>query len=235
MGRMKILLISYFFGLLPRYTDYFLETCRYNPGIDWLLITDRDRPKRCPKNVKHVKMGLMEFKDLISKMMRVDVQLDRPIKLCDFRPMWGVVLDVDERRRRSPMQLYGELSDLVSRGLSEQRERLLDLIDKVCVAIVEESCPPHKLPEDWDWKGIHEGFREHFHAKLDSSIDELGDIEALVRIVYETAERVYLEKEKRIGIENMLRIFRHIYLVVGSSVSGFYNPKSHIINSQPKT
>jgi len=126
--------------------------------------------------------------------------------------LWGVVLDVDERRRRSPMQLYGELSDLVSRGLSEQRERLLDLIDKVCVAIVEESCPPHKLPEDWDWKGIHEGFREHFHAKLDSSIDELGDIEALVRIVYETAERVYLEKEKRIGIENMLRIFRHIYL-----------------------
>jgi preprotein translocase subunit SecA len=126
--------------------------------------------------------------------------------------LWGVVLDVDERRRRTPMQLHDELVELVAHGLSEQRERLLDLIDKVCVAIVEESCPPHKLPEDWDWNGIHQGFREHFHDKLDSSIDELGDVERLVRIVYDTAEKVYLEKEKRIGIENMLRICRHIYL-----------------------
>ncbi len=126
--------------------------------------------------------------------------------------LWGVVIDVDERRRRTPMQLHDELVDLVSRGLSEQRERLLDLIDKVCVAMVEESCPAHKLPEDWDWKGIHQGFREHFHDKLDPSIDELGDLERIVRIVYETAEQVYRGKEKRIGIENMLRIFRHIYL-----------------------
>jgi preprotein translocase subunit SecA len=126
--------------------------------------------------------------------------------------LWGVVIDVDERRRKGPMETYEQLVELVASGLSEQRERLLDLIDKVCVAMVEESCPTHKLPEDWDWKGIHQGFREHFHDKLDSSLDEMGDIEKIVRSVYETAESVYVAKEKRIGIENMLRIFRHIYL-----------------------
>jgi preprotein translocase subunit SecA len=126
--------------------------------------------------------------------------------------LWGVVIDVEERRKRKPIELADELAELVSHGLSEQRERLLDLIDRVVVAMVEESCPANKLPEDWDWKSLHQGFYEHFHTRLDRSIDELGDAERLVRILYDKAESVYREKERLLGIENMMRLFRHIYL-----------------------
>ncbi len=143
-------------------------------------------------------------------------QIPRLVQLADLQRevyhLWGVVIDTDPRIKRDPIELYDELVELVGRGLSEQRERLLDLTDRVVVAMVEESCPANKLPEDWDWKSLHQGFYEHFQTRLDRSIDELGDVERLVRILYDRAEQVYEEKERILGIENMLRLLRHIYL-----------------------
>ncbi len=150
-------------------------------------------------------------------LTRAEIErIPRLVQLSDLQRevyhLWGVVIDVDPRLKRTPLQLCDELVDLVARGLSEQRERLLDLTDRVVVAMVEESCPANKLPEDWDWRSLHQGFYEHFQIRLDRSIDELGDVERLVRILYEKAEQVYEEKERILGIENMLRLFRHIYL-----------------------
>jgi preprotein translocase subunit SecA len=78
--------------------------------------------------------------------------------------------------------------------------------------MVEESCPPGKQAEDWDWKSIHQGFREHFRVDPPKSIDEIGDSEHLVRELYKFAEAAYLEKEKELGSDILLRAFRHIYV-----------------------
>jgi len=126
--------------------------------------------------------------------------------------MWGVKLDLDGRRTRTPMSVYQELAELVPQGLSEQRERVLDLLDRVVGAMVEESCPPGKQAEDWDWKSIHQGFREHFRVDPDKSIDEIGDAEFLVRELYRLGEAAYVAKEKDVGPELLLRAFRHIYV-----------------------
>ena len=126
--------------------------------------------------------------------------------------LWGVKIDVEERRRLTPIKLYEELDDLVARGLSEQRDRMLDLLDRVVSAIVEESCPKNRMPEDWDWKSIHEGFKEHFKVELNQDVDELGDPERLVRVLFERAEAIYHSKEKELGVDLAMRVFRHIYL-----------------------
>ncbi len=126
--------------------------------------------------------------------------------------LWGVKLEVGERLRRTPVKFYDELVDLVARGLAEQRERLLDLMDKVISAMVEESCPENRQPEDWDFAGIKKGFKDLFAANLDEPIEELGDASQIVRIVYESAEAVYKRREAQFGIENFLRVFRHFYL-----------------------
>ncbi len=126
--------------------------------------------------------------------------------------LWGVKLDLEERRKRSPVSVYDELIELVAAGLTEQRERLLDLIDRVIGAVIEESCPENKPPEDWDWPSIHDAFEEHFLTKLDKEVDELGDAETLVRELYSRAEKVYLRKEQELGVDLVLRVFRHIYL-----------------------
>ena len=128
--------------------------------------------------------------------------------------MWGVKLDIESSRakKRGGAETYDELLDLVAAGLSEQRERFLDLIDRVAGAMVEENCPPNRQPEDWDWKSIHSGFLEHFKAKIDHDIDDMGEVELVVRTVYERAEAEYLSREKQLGVETMLRLLRHVYL-----------------------
>jgi preprotein translocase subunit SecA len=85
--------------------------------------------------------------------------------------LWGIRLDLEKRKKRTPLSVYEELADEVPQALTEQRERLLDLIDREISAIVEESCPENRPPEDWDWKSLHEGFREHFKVRADKNLD----------------------------------------------------------------
>ncbi len=127
--------------------------------------------------------------------------------------LWGVKLELDERTgTRPPVELHDELLELTQRGLSEQRERALDLIDRVVSAMVEECCPPNRQPEHWDYRGMREGFREYFKAKLQAPLEELGDASRIVRELYMEAEALYLRREEVLGIDLMLRVFRFEYL-----------------------
>ncbi len=127
--------------------------------------------------------------------------------------LWGVRIDVEDRSKKwTPAEMYDELVELVAQGLSEQRERTLDLIDRVIAAIVEESCPENKPPEDWDWAGIRDGMNEHFKLKIGRELENFGDPDLLVRDLYRRAEEQYLAREKELGVDNAMRVFRYIYL-----------------------
>jgi preprotein translocase subunit SecA len=126
--------------------------------------------------------------------------------------LWGVKLEVGGRQKRTPLSIYDELVELVPRGLSEQRERILDLMDRVVSAMVEESCPENKPPEDWDFKGIHQGFEEHFQGKLEANIDDMGEADGIAKRAYALSEELYRAKEQQLGVEIALRIFRHMYV-----------------------
>ena len=124
---------------------------------------------------------------------------------------WGVKIDVDGREE-DVLEIYDECIELVPQSLTEQRERLLDLMDQIIGAMIEESCPPRKPPEDWDWGGIFQGFRELFGVDLPDEVSHVGDPEALARDLFERAEAIFEKREKEIGVELSLRIFRHLYL-----------------------
>jgi len=124
---------------------------------------------------------------------------------------WGVKLDIDDREE-DVLGIFDECMERVPLSLTEQRERLLDLMDRIVGAMVEESCPAQKPPEDWDWGGIFQGFREHFGVDLPDEISDVGDPETLARELYDRAEALYEKREKEIGVELSLRIFRHLYL-----------------------
>jgi preprotein translocase subunit SecA len=125
---------------------------------------------------------------------------------------WGIRLDLSERKTRTPIEAYDELVELVTRGLSEQRERVLDLVDRVVGAMVEESCPENRQPEDWDWKNMFQGFEEHFQIPLEKKVEELGDPDRIVKYLYELAEAQYAKKETELGLQTTLRVFRHMYV-----------------------
>ena len=129
----------------------------------------------------------------------------------DIYKFWGYRIDFRENAGKEPQKVYERLLTEIAQSLTEQRERLLDLVDGILGAIVEESCPSSKPPEDWDWKGIRDAFYEHFQVKP-VDYDSTTDPADLAHKLYLQAEKVVAEKEKELGTELLLRFFRHYYL-----------------------
>jgi len=129
----------------------------------------------------------------------------------DLYQFWGYRFDYKDSEAKKPKQVYDRLMDEIPRSLTEQRERLLDLIDGIIGAMVEENCPVQVPPEDWKWQDIREGFIEHFGA-APVEFDHLNDVETLAHTLYKQAETALEAKEKEMGTELLLRVFRHFYL-----------------------
>ena len=89
----KILLIIPYFGQFNNYFSLFLESCRNNPTVNWLILTDDTTLYSYPNNVKVVYTTLSEIKSRIEKKLGFDIKLDTPYKLCDFKPTYGYVFD----------------------------------------------------------------------------------------------------------------------------------------------
>jgi preprotein translocase subunit SecA len=129
----------------------------------------------------------------------------------DIYQFWGYRFDFKEGDGKQPKKVYERLLVEIPLSLTEQREQLLDLLDTIVGAIVEECCPPKKPPEDWDWKGIKSGYIEHFASKP-PEVGHLHDPEAIAKVLFEAAEKWMQDKEKEMGTELLLRVLRHLYL-----------------------
>jgi preprotein translocase subunit SecA len=129
----------------------------------------------------------------------------------DIYQFWGYRFDYKEGDGKRPKEVSDRLLAEIPRSLTEQRDQVLDLLDGIVGAIVEECCPRNKPPEDWDWKGIKTGFMEHFASKP-PDVEHLHDAELIARALFEAAEAQFKEKEAQTGIELFLRVFRHFYL-----------------------
>jgi preprotein translocase subunit SecA len=129
----------------------------------------------------------------------------------DIYQFWGYRFDFKESDGKRPKEVHDRLLVEIPKSLTEQREQLLDLLDAIVGAIVEECCPANKPPEDWDWKGIKSGFIEHFASKT-PDVEHLHDPEQVAKALFEAAQKKAEEKEKEMGTELLLRVFRHFYL-----------------------
>jgi preprotein translocase subunit SecA len=129
----------------------------------------------------------------------------------DIYQFWGYRFDFKEGDGKQPKKVYERLLEEIPLSLTEQREQLLDLLDTIVGAIVEECCPAKKPPEDWDWKGIKSGYIEHFASKP-PDVGHLHDPEQIAKMLFEAAEKWMQDKEKEMGTELLLRVLRHLYL-----------------------
>jgi preprotein translocase subunit SecA len=129
----------------------------------------------------------------------------------DIYQFWGYRFDYKEGDGKKPKAVYERLLAEIPQSLSEQHDQMLDLLDTIVGAIVEECCPGNKPPEDWDWKGIKSGYIEHFAGKS-PDVEHLLDPEQIAKVLYESAVKHLEEKEKETGTELLLRVFRHFYL-----------------------
>jgi len=88
---MRVLIIIPYFGSCPEWIDYFLQSCRYNPSVTWLIYSNIDKPDNCPSNVFFIKKTLSDFNELASKRLNLSIKIFNPYKICDLRPAFGVI------------------------------------------------------------------------------------------------------------------------------------------------
>ncbi len=86
----KICLVIPYFGNLPHYSKLFFKSLSQNPELNVLLITDSNI-KIPLKNVKVIRYTFEQLVFKIQNLFDFPIALDKPYKLCDFKPAYGLI------------------------------------------------------------------------------------------------------------------------------------------------
>lgn len=103
------------------------------------------------------------------------------------------------------------LIEAVGLSLTEQKERMLDVVDELIGDLVEKYCPPTKHYEDWQREEIADAYEEQFDVDC-TGLEKLSEAQEVARKLYADAEAVLLKKMKEFNPEAFLRLFRQTYL-----------------------
>jgi len=91
----SIIKIICYFGQWPEWIDFFVESCKWNPTIDWLIFTDCRPPDNDAPNVRYEHVSFADYTSRVSQRLKIDFRPDSPYKLCDLKPALGYVHESD--------------------------------------------------------------------------------------------------------------------------------------------
>lgn len=80
-----------YFGKLPQGFPMWLLSCSANKTVNWILMTDDKTEYHYPPNVRVIYCSFEDVKKRIQKFYSFPIVLDRPWKLCDYRPAYGEI------------------------------------------------------------------------------------------------------------------------------------------------
>ncbi len=129
----------------------------------------------------------------------------------DVYTWFGCVVSLEDVKDQ-PKQALERLQAEVSLALTEQQERLLDVLDEIIGTMVERACPPKKHWEDWDTKGLQKAYQEQFDMAADEVITRMTDSMEIATHLYREAEDSLKEREKEFTPIHFLRLFRTLFL-----------------------
>lgn len=90
---MKVSIFHVFFGTLPNWFPYFIESCRYNTNIHFIIVTDNQGYFDEYDNIFVLRMKVSDFEHLIKIKTGINAKLTNPYKICDLRPTFGQVFN----------------------------------------------------------------------------------------------------------------------------------------------
>ena len=125
----KACFIVPYFGKLPKTFEYWLQCCKNNEKFNWIIITDDKTKYDYPSNVSVVYSSLGKIKEIIESKMKFEISLNRPYKLCDFRPCYGFIFseyltDYDLWGYCDLDMLFGDLGKFLNDALFEKYEKI---------------------------------------------------------------------------------------------------------------
>ena len=89
----RVCLIYPYFGKFPNYFNLFLESARHNKKYDFHIYTDNEFPDINADNIYFHKDSLAEIKNRAVKVLNLDCVLNKPYKLCDYKPLYNLLFE----------------------------------------------------------------------------------------------------------------------------------------------
>ncbi len=129
----------------------------------------------------------------------------------DVYEWFGCRVPVSKALAKDPAAALDHLEAEVALSLTEQRERLLDLVDEIIGTMVERACPRNKHFEDWDLDSLRSAFEAQFGIKA-TGLEKQTDADDIAKKLYDDADAILKKKEAEIGSEYYLRLFRNYFL-----------------------
>lgn len=129
----RVVIVAVYFGELPENLQLWLDSCAWNPDFRWLLVCDADlRPYLVPPNVVTHSSSLAEVRAVFSRHAGFEVCLDRPYKLCDFKPLYWLLLEelgiaYDFWGFCDLDVIFGRLESFIDDHLLQRHDRVLEL------------------------------------------------------------------------------------------------------------
>jgi len=121
------------------------------------------------------------------------------------------LLEYDDVMNQQREVIYRQRREALKGG--DLKSSFMDMINEKAEEIAHEFADESKLPEDWDLKGLSKSVFKQFNFRLDSfdgdTLDSLTT-ERLAQLIYDSALKIYDEKEAVIGTED----FRHLERII---------------------
>lgn len=89
----SLLLIVAYLGRLPQVFDLWLESCRRNPHVNWLVTNDHPPAHDFPPNVQFLQQSADQIKARMQAKVGVVPEPFHPYKLCDYKITYGVMFE----------------------------------------------------------------------------------------------------------------------------------------------
>lgn len=124
----RLCAIIAWFGPFPKSMNAFLYSCKRNHDFNWIIFSD-SVCGNLPTNVKLINMTLSELKKIIEEKVGFSVSLERPYKICDFRPAFGKIFedylqDYDFWGYGDIDVVYGNLSHFINDEICEKYDKI---------------------------------------------------------------------------------------------------------------
>jgi preprotein translocase subunit SecA len=121
------------------------------------------------------------------------------------------LLEYDDVMNQQREVIYRQRREALKGG--DLKSSFMDMIHEKAEEIAHEFADESMLPEDWDLKGLSKAAFKQFNFRLDSFDSDILDsltTERLAQLIYDSALKIYDEKEAVMGTED----FRHLERII---------------------
>lgn len=128
----SIAFVVIYYGKFPNYFSAWLNSCRQNPTVDFLVFTDNPLEEYIlPPNVHVIILSFEELRERFQCQYDFKISLERPYKLCDFRPAYGEALqewlhEYDYWGHCDTDMLWGDIRKFATDDLLNQYDRIFN-------------------------------------------------------------------------------------------------------------